>query len=497
MTKRRKPAAERPKRAYSYALLGACALSGLLFSSPGIAQQAANMLGLRGSTSTTTPVTDGASTDPATPDTTNTPPASRTNRDDETTTLDSDSFRRITNDALDANRLNLRQSALDDRRSLKKTNDDGTGIRLGTMILRPEVSQGVSVERKSDSSGNRQNTTFWDNGLKGTLTSDWSRHELTVTGNGLWRQRIAGDRDNDPSGQVNAALRLDLADDLAARLTTGYAYSRESNTDPNAIRNALVQSGVGQFTAGAVLSRDVGKLRGSLGLQFQRWTYSNAQLSDGSTLSNSDRNRNTVTVSSRLGYEISPAFTPFVEVSVGKTRYDQTSDSAGYQRSGNIYGAKAGISSDMGEKLRGEVAIGYEHASFDDARLDGMGAMTLDSTVNWSPRRGTDVALGFGTSIEPSTTAGISGDVAYALTAAVTHELRENLIARLSGGTTWRNYDSASQLNSIYYTAGAGLTYRINRYLDLTADLAWARTSNDNGSSDRSLTAGVGLTLKR
>jgi hypothetical protein len=217
----------------------------------------------------------------------------------------------------------------------------------------------------------------------------------------------------------------------------------------------------------------------------------------GCTLSNTDRNRNTVTLSSRIGYEISPALTPFIEVSAGKTNYDQTLDRSGYQRSGNLYSAKTGFSSDLGEKLRGEVAVGYEHANFDDSRLDGMGAMTLDSSVNWSPRRGTDVALGLGTSIEPSTTAGISGDVAYALTAAITHELREDLIARLSGGTTWRDYSNASQLNSMYYTAGAGLTYHINRYLDLTADLAWARTSSDNGTSDKTITIGAGLTLKR
>jgi hypothetical protein len=449
-----------------------------------MAQEATGMQGLRGSTTTTTTTTD-----------TTTPQAART--EDPALALDANSFRRITNDALDANRINLRQSAIDDRRALKKTNDDGTGIRLGTMILRPEVSQGASVERKSDSSGTRQNTTYWDNGLKGTLTSDWSRHELTVTGDGTWREKIAGDSDNDPSGQVNAELRLDLANDMAARLTAGYAYSRESNTDPNAIRDATVQSGVTQYTTGAVLSRDIGKLRGSVGVELQRWTYGDAQLSDGSTLNNSDRNRNAITLSSRLGYEISPALAPFIEVSAGKTRYDQTSDSSGYQRSGDIYGAKAGIASDFGEKLRGEFALGYKQASFDDARLDSMGAMTLDSTVNWSPRRGTNVALGLGTSIEPSTTAGISGDVAYALTAAITHELRENLVARLSGGTTWRNYQNASQYNSMDYTAGAGLTYHISRSLDLTADLAWERTKSDDGSSDRTLTAGIGLKLKR
>ncbi|MBB4952517.1 hypothetical protein H4S14_000559 [Agrobacterium vitis] len=488
-------AAHRRQHAQARALLLACAVGWLFCPLPALAQQAANLQGLRGSTATTATTSDPGDTESS--PTATVEQVRRSRDDDAPIALDADSFRRITNDSLDANRLNLRQSPLDDRRTLKKTNDDGTGIRLGTMILRPQVSQGISVERKANSSGSRQNTTYWDNGVKGTLTSDWSRHELSVTGDGKWRQRIAGDRDNDPSGQVNAALRLDLADDMAARLTAGYAFSREDSTDPNAIRNATVQSGVNQFTTGAVVSREVGKLRGSLGLEFQRWTYTDAQLSDGSTLSNSDRNRNTVTLSSRLGYEISPALTPFIEASVGKSRYDETLDSAGYQRSGNLYGAKAGIASDFGEKLRGELALGYEHASFDDARLDGMGAMTLDSTVNWSPRRGTDVALGFGTSIEPSTTAGVSGDVAYALTAAVTHEVREDLIARLTGGTTWRNYRGATGLDSLYYTAGAGLTYHISRSLDLTADLAWARTRSDNGTSDRNITAGVGLTLKR
>lgn len=495
MTDSPRATARRHQRVHRHALMAACALGGLLCASHGMAQQASNLQGLRGATATTPSSTDDTDSNA----TATAAPANSANaaRDNDAVTLDTDSFRKITNDALDANRLNLRQSPLDERRALKKTNDDGTGIRLGTMILRPQVSQGVSVERKSDSSGNRTRTTFWDNGLKGTLTSDWSRHELTVSGDGKWRQKIAGDDNNDPSGQVDAALRLDLADDMAARLTAGYGYSREDNTDPNAIRNATVQSGVSQYTAGAVLSREVGKLRGSLGLQFQRWTYSDAQLSNGSTLSNSDRNRNTVTLSSRIGYEISPALTPFIEISAGKTNYDQKLDSSGYQRSGNLYGAKTGITSDFGEKLRGEVAVGYKRASFEDSRLDGMGAVTLDSAVNWSPRRGTDVALGLATSIEPSTTAGISGDVAYALTALVTHELREDLIARLSGGTTWRNYRDSSQLNSIYYTAGAGLTYHISRSLDLTGDLAWARTSSDNGTSDQTMTVGVGLTLKR
>ncbi|MGG7516689.1 outer membrane beta-barrel protein [Allorhizobium undicola] len=406
--------------------------------------------------------------------------------------LDAASFRRITDDSLDAGRQNLRQSPLDERRSQPPA-DDGLGIRIGTMVLKPEVSQGLGVKRETDG-GEKTSTTYWNNGLKGTLTSDWSQHELKITGDGTWRRKIAGDGDDDPSGKVDAQLRLDLNDDMAARLSAGYGFSRESTTDPNAVRNASVQSGVHQFSTGAVLERETGRLRGSVGVNFDRFVYTDAKLSDGSTLSNSDRNRNTITLNSRLGYEISPALLPFVEILAGRSNYDQSRDSAGYARSGNLYGAKAGIASDMGEKLKGELALGYERASFEDSRLSDLGAMTVDGSVLWSPRRGTNVDLGLKTSIEPSTTAGVSGDVAYALTALVTHELRDNLVARLSGGTTWRNYRGAGD-NSTAYSAGAGLTYTLNRNVDLTADVTYELSSGT--STDRTLTAGIGVKLKR
>ncbi|MDQ0458060.1 outer membrane beta-barrel protein [Rhizobium paknamense] len=457
-----------------------------------LAQQATGVLGLRGAVTTdeASAGTDAQST-AATPSTASDAATSAAAKREIQDALDAASFRRITDDSLDAGRQNLRQSPLDERRQ-PRTGDDGLGIRIGSMVLKPEVSQGVSIERENNA-GDRKNTTYWDNGLKGTLTSDWSRHELKITGDGSWRRKIAGDGDDDPAGRVDAALRLDLADDFAARLTAGYGFSRENTTDPNAIRDATVQSGVNQFSTGALIERDAGKLRGSVGITFDRYTYTDATLSDGSRLSNSDRNRNSVTLASRIGYEISPALTPFLEASVGKTRYDDARDSAGYARSGNLYGAKAGIASDLGEKLKGELALGYERASFDDSRLDDLGAMTIDGTVSWSPRRGTNVDLGLKTSIEPSTTAGVSGDVAYALTALVTHELRNNLVARLSGGTTWRNYRGASE-DSTYYTAGFGLTYAINRTVDLTADVAYELSSSS--TDDKTLRAGIGLKLK-
>ncbi len=69
----------------------------------------------------------------------------------------------------------------------------------------------------------------------------------------------------------------------------------------------------------------------------------------------------------RVGYELSPALIPFIEANIGRTVYDETQDSAGYERSGHSYGAKVGVEVDLGEKLKGEVGVGYEMADFEDS----------------------------------------------------------------------------------------------------------------------------------
>ena len=71
-------------------------------------------------------------------------------------------------------------------------------------------------------------------------------------------------------------------------------------------------------------------------------------------------------------------------------------------------------------------------------------------------------------------------------------------MAKLSGGATWRDYRPAGTTgNDVVTTLGASMAYGLNRYVDLTADLSWERTTPDNGSDTDVLRAGLGITLKR
>ena len=399
----------------------------------------------------------------------------------------------------DFGRQNLRETRLDSPAAARIRRDEEAdmGIRLGTLVLRPALSQQIGMEREKTSTATEKRV-FSETGLKGTLTSDWSRHELTIGGEGAWQETLSGDGTDKPRARIDANLRLDLADDTVANITGAYNFFREDTDDPNAISGASVQSGVHQFDGGVSIERDLGLLRGSLATQASRYIYSDAELSDGTTVDRSDRDRIRATVSARLGVELSTALTPFVEATTGKVMYDDSVDSSGYRRSADIYGAKTGVTVDLGEKLRGEVALGYEQQRFDDSRLEDLAAVTVDGNIFWSPREGTTIDVTLATTLDPSTAAGVSGAAVHNLDVSLAHEVRSNLVARLTGGAAVSRYDDAgASADKTVYNAGAGLTWKINRYLEATADLTYERNDYKSARDTDTVTALVGLTAKR
>lgn len=393
-------------------------------------------------------------------------------------------------------RQNTREGSVDGARSRFGDPYEPTGIRVGTFILRPSISQNLGYE-KTKTGDTATSRTYSQTGFRGSLTSDWSRHQLTIDAEGIYQRNISGTGETRPQARVTGDLRLDLSDDTIAHITGGYAFERENSTDPNAVSGASVQSGVQTLTGGARVTRDFGLIRGTIGADAERRTYGSATLSDGSKLDLSDRNYTEGTLTGRIGYELSPALIPYLEASVGRAVYDDKLDSSGYQRSFSTLGGRAGVEIDLGEKLRGDLGAGYKRATFDDSRLAALEGLTVDGSIQWSPHRGTDLRLGLRTDLEPSATAGESGYVSYGATAELTHELRDNLVARLSAAYTLRDFPAAGAANQNIYLAGAGLTWNINRWLAMTGDISYELTRQKGAANTGVTRAGIGLVLRR
>jgi hypothetical protein len=438
------------------------------------------------------PSTDGGDATPDTATTTNSVPALTDEQQDAlANAADDGAVGRV---GSETERLNAPESSVDGARSAFGDPYEPTGIRLGSFVLRPSVSQGIGYEKTKVGSA-ATSRTFSTTGFRGSLTSDWSRHQWTIDAEGVYQRNISGVGETEPELRINSDLRLDLSGDTVANLTAGYSFERESTTDPNAINGA--RSTVHGFTGGARVTRDFGLIRGTIGVDLQREVYGSATASDGTRFVMSDRNYTEGTLTGRIGYELSPALIPYLEASVGKSIYDDKRDQQGFARSSSTLGGRAGMEIDLGEKLRGDLGIGFKRATFEDRDLAAIEAVTIDGSVFWSPRRGTDLRLGLRSEIEPSTTANESGYVTYETNAELTHELRDNLVARLSGIYTWRDFSSSATEDQYVYQIGTGLTWNLNRWLAMTGDVSYELTKQ-SGASDTGITrAGIGLVLRR
>ncbi|MAY60693.1 MAG: hypothetical protein CML29_00620 [Rhizobiales bacterium] len=375
--------------------------------------------------------------------------------------------------------------------------DLAPGIRLSTFLLRPTLTEKIVHESESYG-GATFDRTFSETTLEGTLESDWSRHKLTVTGEGSYQANISGEGQEEPTASVDAVLDLDLTETLGGQLAAGYDFYREDRTDPNAIANATAQSGVHTLSASAALTKRLGSIRGTATAEVSKVLYGDAELAGGGVISGDDRDALTTGVRGRIGYEVSPALIPFLEASLARTEYDQEIDSSGFKRSSSTYGLRAGVELPLGEKLSGEISAGYLTRDIEDAGLEDIDAFTIDGSLRWSPMRGTTLTANLNTAIEASTTAGESGSVVHLLSVELERQLRDTVVARLTGTAALRNYEGASAPDDQTRLGLRGeLDWSLNRYLSLVADAGYEKTTQGGVPDSDTARIGLGLRVRR
>lgn len=371
------------------------------------------------------------------------------------------------------------------------------GVRVGTFILRPSLEQGLTSTSNADLSPNGESAILSETTLRLNAVSDWSRHSASLDAYGNFRRSISGADYDDTSAGLDGVLDLDILEDLRGRATIGYERRPETASSPVVIEGTVSEPWRQTFSGSLGLAKDVGKARYGITGRVEHDDYGDAELQDGTILSQADRNATLATIVLRGGYEISPALTPFVEGEVGRRTYDETVDASGFRRSSDRLGLRAGVEVDLGEKLIGEVSGGWIRESFDDERLEAIEAPSVDASLTWSPERGTDVALAASTTIEDTTTAGESGSVVHGATVSVARRIRSDLTGTALARINYRDYSGSSD-HDLLLTAEVGATWWLNRYAGITGRLRHEsqKSSIENRDYDAN-SVFLGLRLQR
>ena len=373
---------------------------------------------------------------------------------------------------------------------------EALGLRVGTFELRPSLEQGVRWTSNAYSSADPEASVLSETTLRLEAESDWSRHAATLNAVGTFRRSVGGARIVDGEGEVEAGLRLDIVDGLRGVGDLRYALSPESVTSPNFVGEPANRPLRHEFEGGIGLEKDVGKARFSIRGRLERTLYGDARLSNGTTVSQRDRNTTLAVAVLRGGYAVTPALVPFVEIEAGRRFYDQRTDSAGYRRSANRYGARLGTAFDFTEKLTGEVSAGWIAERFDDARLRTVSGLAADASLTWSPVRLTTITIGGNTAVEGSTSPGDSGAIVYSATVEAERRLRANLTGTVSLGASLRDY-AGSNATDLTLTAEAGMTWWLNRHAGLSGSARHETfKAAGNGQDTRTNSVFLGLVVR-
>lgn len=395
-------------------------------------------------------------------------------------------------------RDNLPETAIE-RRTLRPDPEPFAplGIRAGTVTLRPSISQGLRATTNADNSSDGKSALLSETRLRARATTDWSRHSAWLDFDGTYDKTISGDEYSAPNIGLRGGFQLDLGERTTVKGEAGYRFRQEDPSDPTTILGTSNRPGVQEFDATVGVRHEFGKFFADLKGKVDRTTYGNAKFSDGSIVSQKDRNNTFASVALRGGFEMSPAIKPFVEVEIGKLLYDETVDFNGFRRSGIRTALRGGIELDLGEKTSGELALGYLRQGIDDDRLSAVEGLSVDAALKWSPQRGTDVDFGLLTRVEGATAPGDSGSVFYEGTVGIKRQVRANLDLNAKLIASLRDNNDGSGLDK-GFSAEVGATYWFNRFvgLDVSARHQLTRSEVDSRRTDET-SIFVGVTLQR
>lgn len=369
-----------------------------------------------------------------------------------------------------------------------------TGFRLGTFEATATLEQALGYSSNISGNSEGEGGGFSQTDVTLGLTSNWSRHELQINAAGTYQRPFDSEGIDRPSLNLDANLRLDLLDGYTLTTRGFYNVSTQDFTSttlaPGAIDNPIQQG----YGGSVELQRTDRKLQLTLRGSIERNTFGDADLGGGITQSQEDRNSTDYGTSLRVGYEVSPAITPFAQVNYTMREFELETDRNGNQRDSDIMELRGGIEVDLGDKVQGEFAIGSVTESFDDPTLSDLSGFTLNGELNWSPSRETQVGLTLGTSTNSSITTNENGSILY----NARLEYERQISARLSMDAFADLQVETNVDNNQTFTIGAGLDYWVNRHMAVTADIEYEQFSTDVTDAEFDALEGrIGIRLQR
>jgi hypothetical protein len=372
------------------------------------------------------------------------------------------------------------------------------GDYVGGFLVKSAVELSTGYDTNPGRLAVPQGSPFYVVAPEFLAVSDWQRHAVVADLRGSFTGYGNSLTPNADGTALSAPLdisrpnfighvdgRLDVSQDTRLLAQGRLLVSTDNPGTPN------VQAGLMRYPVFATFGGTFGvdqtfnRLQLSGGATIDRTAYQWSQLTDGTSLSNDDRNYNQYGGIGRVSYDMMPGLKPFVEVEGDRRVHDQPLDRNLYARDSSGGYVKGGTSFEFSRLLTGDIAVGYAMRDYVDPRLSRLQGFLTTASLVWTATPLTTAKFLFDTQLAETTLAGSSGTLVHTYTFEVDHDFRRWLtgIGRFTYGTY--DYQGTSRLDKTYSISG-DLIYKLTRSIWLKGTLRgdWLESSVIGSSSN-------------
>ena len=180
--------------------------------------------------------------------------------------------------------------------------------------------------------------------------------------------------------KVDSALHFDNAHTLSASFST--LLKHEERDDPLDDFTAREPIPVYVHRASLGITRDVGRLYGTLAASAERRDYIDVLSVHDKPLDENSRDTDTLSTQAKIGFRFSPGFEFITKMKVSKS--DNRGNAAGNRDSWG-YEAVAGLAFETNPLLRWRLLGGYGTRDYADAKITDIATSLLEAEVEWLP----------------------------------------------------------------------------------------------------------------
>ncbi len=372
---------------------------------------------------------------------------------------------------------------------------EAAGVRLGGLILRPQLATDLAYDNnifRTDS--RRRSDVYVSVRPRLLLESQSPRYPATLQASATIRRYAKVETENSEQYAVAGTLGAEGPGDM--RIGAQASHARQ--LEPRGAAGDLFIGGkpiaYDLFEGGLTVSRDVGRVGVEAGGDVSRYAYRNARVG-GVAIPQDFRDFRQTSGHVRLAYAISPAIAGFVRGSITHSSYDKVRT---LDRSSNGYSIIVGVQLGITDLLSGTAGVGYLKEDFADPAYGDISGLDYDIALDWSPTPLIAVSVKGSRSLQRSPFIGSAGAIQTRLGGGVDYELLRQLILSADLAYTRETYRGLDRRdNRIEVQAGA--RYLVSRVVSLSLSANYRRQSSTGpGARDfDGFGASVGLTLQR